>query len=112
VNVTARRSGEPEGDDRNPMVQLPRLTIKLDAIDPRSNGLTRSSSQSNQPQTQRKTRHDPAHDNARPGPSKSKAFYLAALAPPAYSLMGQMDHDGAKIARFGWIRSDGSEKID
>jgi hypothetical protein len=26
--------------------------------------------------------------------------------------MGQMDHDGAEIARFGWIRSDGSEKID
>jgi hypothetical protein len=43
---------------------------------------------------------------------KSKAFYLAALAPLAYSLIVEMDHDGAKIARFGWIRSDGGKKID
>jgi catechol 2,3-dioxygenase-like lactoylglutathione lyase family enzyme len=43
---------------------------------------------------------------------KSKAFYLAALAPLAYSLIVEMDHDGAKIAGFGWTRPDGSKKID
>ena len=43
---------------------------------------------------------------------KSKAFYLAALAPLAYSLMVEIDHDGAKIAGFGWTRRDGRKKID
>ena len=43
---------------------------------------------------------------------KSKAFYLAALAPLAYSLLVETDHDGAKIAGFGWTLSDGGKKID
>jgi catechol 2,3-dioxygenase-like lactoylglutathione lyase family enzyme len=43
---------------------------------------------------------------------KSKAFYLAALAPLAYSLMAEMEHDGAKIGGFGWIRPDGRNKVD
>jgi catechol 2,3-dioxygenase-like lactoylglutathione lyase family enzyme len=43
---------------------------------------------------------------------KSKAFYLAALAPLAYSLMVEMEHDGTKIAGFGWTRADGRKKVD
>jgi catechol 2,3-dioxygenase-like lactoylglutathione lyase family enzyme len=43
---------------------------------------------------------------------KSKAFYLAALAPLAYSLMAEFEHDGAKIAGFGWTGPDGRNKID
>jgi catechol 2,3-dioxygenase-like lactoylglutathione lyase family enzyme len=43
---------------------------------------------------------------------KSKAFYLAALAPLAYSLMVEMERDDAKIAGFGWPRPDGREKVD
>ena len=43
---------------------------------------------------------------------KSKAFYLAALAPLAYSLMVEMEENGAKIAAFGWTRPDGREKFD
>ena len=42
----------------------------------------------------------------------SKAFYLAALAPLAYSLMVELENDGAKIAGFGWTRTDGREKVD
>ena len=43
---------------------------------------------------------------------KSKAFYLAALTPLEYSLMAEFEHDGAKIAGFGWTRPDGSRKVD
>jgi catechol 2,3-dioxygenase-like lactoylglutathione lyase family enzyme len=43
---------------------------------------------------------------------KSKAFYQAALAPLAYSLMVEMGHDGAKIAGFGWTLPDGRKKVD
>jgi catechol 2,3-dioxygenase-like lactoylglutathione lyase family enzyme len=43
---------------------------------------------------------------------RSKAFYVAALAPLAYSLMVELEHDGAKIAGFGWTRPDGRKKVD
>jgi len=43
---------------------------------------------------------------------KSKAFYLAALTPLGYGLIVEMDHDGAKIAGFGWVRPDGGKKFD
>jgi catechol 2,3-dioxygenase-like lactoylglutathione lyase family enzyme len=43
---------------------------------------------------------------------KSKAFYLAALTPLGYGLIVEMDHDGAKIAGFGWARPDGGKKFD
>lgn len=42
----------------------------------------------------------------------SKAFYTGALAPLAYSLMAEFEHDGARIAGFGWTRPDGSRKVD
>lgn len=44
--------------------------------------------------------------------AKSKAFYTTALAPLAYTLMVDFEHDGAKIAGFGWTRPDGSRKVD
>jgi catechol 2,3-dioxygenase-like lactoylglutathione lyase family enzyme len=44
--------------------------------------------------------------------AKSRAFYAAALAPLAYTLMADFEHDGAKIAGFGWSRSDGRQKVD
>ena len=43
---------------------------------------------------------------------KSKAFYLAALTPLGYGLIVEMDHDGAKIAGFGWPRPNGGKKVD
>jgi catechol 2,3-dioxygenase-like lactoylglutathione lyase family enzyme len=42
----------------------------------------------------------------------SKAFYSAALAPLAYSLMAEFEHDGARIAGFGWTGPDGRRKVD
>ncbi|TXL71136.1 VOC family protein [Vineibacter terrae] len=44
--------------------------------------------------------------------AKSKAFYAAALAPLSYSLMVDFEHEGAKVAGFGWTRADGSQKVD
>jgi catechol 2,3-dioxygenase-like lactoylglutathione lyase family enzyme len=44
--------------------------------------------------------------------ARSKAFYLAALAPLAYSLMVEMEETGARIAGFGWTRPDGRRKVD
>lgn len=44
--------------------------------------------------------------------ARSKAFYAGALAPLAYNLMVDFEHDGAKIAGFGWIGPDGRRKVD
>ncbi|TWT12771.1 VOC family protein [Reyranella sp. CPCC 100927] len=44
--------------------------------------------------------------------ARSKAFYVTALAPLSYSLMVDFEHEGAKIAGFGWTRPDGSRKVD
>ncbi|HKU94800.1 MAG TPA: VOC family protein [Vineibacter sp.] len=44
--------------------------------------------------------------------AKSKAFYTTALAPLAYRLMVDFEHEGAKVAGFGWTRPDGSRKVD
>jgi catechol 2,3-dioxygenase-like lactoylglutathione lyase family enzyme len=44
--------------------------------------------------------------------ARSRAFYVAALAPLAYSVMAEYEHDGARIAGFGWTRADGSRKVD
>ena len=44
--------------------------------------------------------------------ARSKAFYAAALAPLSYTLMVDFEHEGAKIAGFGWTRPDGSQKVD
>jgi catechol 2,3-dioxygenase-like lactoylglutathione lyase family enzyme len=95
------------------MVQLPRLTIKFDAIDPHSNGLTFDLHPKLTKLRHKGKRAMIDHMTMRVSDyEKSKAFYLAALAPLAYSLMVEMDHDGAKIAGFGWIRSDGGKKVD
>jgi catechol 2,3-dioxygenase-like lactoylglutathione lyase family enzyme len=94
------------------MVQ-PRLMIKLDAIDPRSNGLTFDLHPKVTMLRRKGKRSMIDHMTMRVSNyDKSKAFYLAALAPLSYSLMVEMDQDGAKIAGFGWIRSDGGKKID
>ncbi len=43
---------------------------------------------------------------------RSKAFYTTALAPLDYSVMAAFEHEGAKIAGFGWTGPDGRQKVD